>query len=87
VNYRLINRGIRPENILGSIYCPHNVRTAAYLWLVKENVTMVVYHGDVQTIFTDVQSPPFRYLDDSLGVPIYGVNQTELKIILNLMGD
>jgi hypothetical protein len=86
VNYRLINNGIQPHNVLGSMYGPHNDLMATYLWLVKENITMIIYTGDAIMLLPEISSDThFYYLDNPLTASVYGVNRTALRSTLGIM--
>ena len=87
VNYRLINRGIHYENVVGSIYCPRNNQTEAYRWLIRHNVTWIVLDENIIECFPAFKEgypgenhPPFYRSKES--IVIYFVNQTELASLL-----
>lgn len=80
VNYRLINRGILAEKVLGSIYCPKGDVREAYTWLMKHNATWIIVDENMVERFpilaSGQNSPPFHVSATPI---LYRVNQTELE--------
>jgi hypothetical protein len=81
-NYRLLNLGISPYNLVGSGYMPYTSETAAYSWLHTHNATIILYglgsSGNLQSAFPDLADgqnhPPFSFLFTYEGILVYGIN-------------
>ncbi len=88
ITYRMINLGIAPQSILSSIYAPRDNLVDTYRWLLKENVTIVIFGGPgsrlaelLPRLSDNLDHPPFYVLfnDSSASTVVYRVDQSQLK--------
>jgi hypothetical protein len=77
VNYRLINRGISYNNVIGSLYIPTSNFTESTIWLRNHNVTWMILDDNTKPILDNAGfGPPFHRTQNPF---IFYVNQTELS--------